>query len=70
MIAYTLELLASNDVKEVFIFCVNHAEKVREYIEESGWSEQMNIEILSSGVCTSAGDVMRELDQVCRQGEW
>ena len=114
MIAYTLEMLASNDVKQVhtltyvdhtrtpamlgpdtlrvtclsrhltrasiddptyslysqvYLFCISHPEKVKAYIKESGWAAQFervggSLEILSSSVCTSAGDVMRELDQL------
>lgn len=36
MLAYSLEFLASNDVKQVFIFCINHADQIKEYVESSG----------------------------------
>jgi translation initiation factor eIF-2B subunit epsilon len=36
MLAYSLELLASNDVKQVFVFCCAHAEAIKTYIERSG----------------------------------
>ena len=54
---------------KVYLFCISHPEKVKAYIKESGWAAQFervggSLEILSSSVCTSAGDVMRELDQL------
>jgi len=58
----------------VYVFCINHPEKIKAYIEESGWAAQFkrvggslavgSLEVLSSSVCTSVGDVMRELDQL------
>jgi NDP-sugar pyrophosphorylase family protein len=36
MLSYSLEFLASNDVKQVFIFCINHPEQIRKYVESSG----------------------------------
>ena len=46
------------------MFCISHAEMIRTFVAESGWGDQMQIEVLRSSSCTSAGDVMRELDQV------
>lgn len=51
MIDYTLEFLARNDVKEVFVFCVSHAKQLEEYLQSSAWQEQMEV---SADVKTSA----------------
>jgi translation initiation factor eIF-2B subunit epsilon len=64
MIDYTLELLASNGVEEVFVFCVNHAEQLSEYLAESRWGEHMDVRCITSTNCLSAGDALREIDQM------
>mmetsp|Transcript_33513 Transcript_33513/g.66722 ORF Transcript_33513/g.66722 Transcript_33513/m.66722 type:complete len:238 (-) Transcript_33513:507-1220(-) len=62
LLSYSLEALAANDVKQVFLVCISHAEQIQAYLLASGWGERLNIEVVTSQVCTSAGDVMRELD--------
>ena len=47
MLAYSLDFLASNNVKEVFVCCISHADRVHEYIESSGWGERLKIHCLS-----------------------
>ncbi|KAK5625741.1 hypothetical protein RRF57_001457 [Xylaria bambusicola] len=37
LIEYTLEFLAMNDVKEVFIYCGAHSEQIENYIHNSRW---------------------------------
>ena len=64
MLAYSLDFLASNNVKQVFVFSIAHAEQIRAYVESSGWGDRMDIKCLSSGSCRSAGDVMRDLDHM------
>ena len=55
MLAYSLDFLASNNVKQVFVFSIAHAEQIRAYVESSGWGDRMDIKCLSSGSCRSAG---------------
>lgn len=43
MIDYTLEFLARNDVKEVFVFCVSHAKELEDYLNASTWGEQLEV---------------------------
>jgi translation initiation factor eIF-2B subunit epsilon len=64
MIDYVMELLASNGVEEVIVFCVNHAEELAKYISQSKWSNHMDVRCITSGNCLSAGDALRELDQM------
>ena len=64
VIDYSLELLASNGVEEVFVFCVSHAKKVSDYLAASQWGQQMEIQVLSSTNCMSEGDALREIDHM------
>lgn len=64
MIEYTIEFLAQNGVEEIFIFCAWHAEKIEEYINRSRWPKLLSIRCISSAVCSSAGDALRELDSL------
>lgn len=43
MIDYTLEFLARNEVKEVFVFCVSHAKQLEDYLSSSTWNEQLEV---------------------------
>lgn len=45
MIDYTLEFLARNGVREVFIFCVSHANQLEEYLDSSKWGEHMEVRL-------------------------
>lgn len=36
MLSYALESLAANDVKEVFVFCIAHADLISNFIDKSG----------------------------------
>ncbi|CAM9714743.1 unnamed protein product [Ascophyllum nodosum] len=63
MIDYTLEFLARNDVKEVFVFCVSHAKQLEDYLQSSKWPAQLEIRIITSNNCLSAGDALRDIDQ-------
>lgn len=37
---------------------------VKDYVEASGWAQHLKVECVPTLSCTSAGDVMRELDQM------
>lgn len=43
MIDYTMEFLARNDVREVFVFCVSHAKQLEEYLQSSTWAAHMEV---------------------------
>lgn len=63
MIDYALEFLARNDVKEVFVFCVSHAKQLEDYLQSSKWPTQLEVRIITSNNCVSAGDALRDIDQ-------
>ncbi|CAN0203281.1 unnamed protein product [Ectocarpus sp. 12 AP-2014] len=68
MIDYTMEFLARNDVKEVFVFCVSHAKQLEDYLQSSTWAAHMEVSasrvrIITSNNCLSAGDALRDIDQ-------
>ncbi|KAL7425002.1 translation initiation factor eIF-2B epsilon subunit, GEF [Cryptotrichosporon argae] len=64
LLAWTLESLAMSKVEQVFIFCGAHADKIREYVEKSPYSITLDIVCLSSRTAFSAGDALRELDDM------
>ena len=68
MIEYTLEFLAAGGVQEVFIFCCAHAAEVERYIRETDLERRLATlavhVIVSAGPCHSAGDALRELNEL------
>lgn len=64
LLAWTLESLSLSKVKQVFIFCGVHADKIRAFIESSPYRAMLDIHCLSSQTARSAGDALRELDDM------
>lgn len=65
MLDYTLELLSSCGVQQIFVMCCAHAQKVDEYLRNSHWTKrapELRVEILISEDYISAGDALRHLD--------
>ncbi|KTW27685.1 hypothetical protein T552_02125 [Pneumocystis carinii B80] len=65
LIEYTFEFLALGGVQEVYIFCHEHGEEIKEYIEKSKWNDiasPFSVQTIISSENLSAGDVLRELD--------
>jgi translation initiation factor eIF-2B subunit epsilon len=62
ILEYTLELLVSAGVKELFIVCCCHAEKIQEYVEKSASCKQFQVSIIVAPSCKSVGAAMREVD--------
>ncbi len=62
ILEYTLELLVSAGVKELFIVCCCHAEKIQEYVENSASCKQFQVSIIVAPACKSVGAAMREVD--------
>ncbi|KAI1427730.1 eIF4-gamma/eIF5/eIF2-epsilon [Xylaria sp. FL1777] len=68
LIEYTLEFLAMNDVKEVFIYCGAHSEQIEHYIQNSRWlpiahsSPFSILEFIRVADARSEGDFLRDLD--------
>ncbi|ORX35131.1 nucleotide-diphospho-sugar transferase [Kockovaella imperatae] len=62
LLTWTLESLSLSRVKQVFIFCGAHADKVRDFVESSPYRYTMDIQCLSSKTARSAGDALRDLD--------
>lgn len=67
MIDYALEWLCNNKVEKTYVYCVSHADQIRQYLRESLWTShtsQMSVEVLSQGAdsCQSLGDSLRDID--------
>ena len=58
MIDYTLEFLLLSGVQKTLIYCVSHADQIREYLNKSKWTRAvspMAVQVLSSPNCCSLG---------------
>ncbi|OCF34920.1 translation initiation factor eIF-2B subunit epsilon [Kwoniella heveanensis BCC8398] len=64
LLAWTLESLSLSKVRQVFVFCGVHADKIRAFIESSPYRHTLDIQCLSSQTAMSAGDALRELDDM------
>lgn len=65
LIDYSLELLVANGVKEIFVYCKRHADKIREHVKASEFcasSCPATVTVLSSTGPLSVGDVLRDID--------
>lgn len=67
MIDYSLESLLTSGVQKTYIYCVSHADQIRQYLKNSKWTKAvspMSVEILSQSPddCRSLGDCLRDID--------
>ncbi|KAI7864603.1 nucleotide-diphospho-sugar transferase [Spinellus fusiger] len=65
LIEYTLEVLATAVVEEVFIVCTSHIDTIKAYFEHSAWTSPQSslvVQIVQTPDCMSVGDALRELD--------
>lgn len=63
LLDYTLEALAVAGVQEVFVYCVAHAEQIRQWVARSRWaSGPMVVRTVSGNDAASAGDALRDVD--------
>uniref|UniRef100_A0A182N7H7 Translation initiation factor eIF2B subunit epsilon n=1 Tax=Anopheles dirus TaxID=7168 RepID=A0A182N7H7_9DIPT len=67
LVEYTLEILNRNGVEEVIMFCSNHTDQVKRYIQQRQearctWSINMTVSIISSESCRCIGEALRDLD--------
>ncbi|ORX61897.1 hypothetical protein DM01DRAFT_1379780 [Hesseltinella vesiculosa] len=66
LIEYTLEVLAISDVRDVFVVCSSHIDKIKAYFDESSrWMNpkgKLNVKIVACPDAMSVGDALRELD--------
>ena len=62
ILEYTLELLVSAGVKELFIVCCCHAEKIQEYVQNSQSCKQFQVSVIVAPACKSVGAALREVD--------
>ncbi|CAG8532351.1 1214_t:CDS:10 [Funneliformis caledonium] len=65
LIEYTLEFLAVAGVQEVYLFCREHSEKVKNYVKTSKWNRSYSpfkIITIVTPEARSVGDALRELD--------
>lgn len=62
LLDYTIEFLSSHGIKEIYVFCVAHANKVQEHIKNSMWqSSGVKIETIVREKAMSEGDALREM---------
>ena len=57
-----IELLISNQVEEIFLFCTSHHQQIKNHIEEKKWRQKVELHFLYNFKCRSLGDAMREID--------
>ena len=68
MLEYSLELLVSGGVGEVFVFCRSHAAAIQSYLDSvetgSKWKRRKNVVVktIVSDACTSFGEAMRFIE--------
>ncbi|RHZ90112.1 hypothetical protein Glove_8g20 [Diversispora epigaea] len=65
LLEYTFEFLAVAGVQEVYLFCREHSEKIKKYVNESKWNRSYSpIKIITivTPEARSVGDALRELD--------
>ncbi|XP_023947314.2 translation initiation factor eIF-2B subunit epsilon [Bicyclus anynana] len=67
LIDYVLESLVSGGVGEAILFCCQDATKIKDHIKKCKedkvpWTLMMEVQIMSSDICQTMGDVMREID--------
>ncbi|CAG8451819.1 3532_t:CDS:10 [Ambispora leptoticha] len=65
LIEYTLEFLAVAGVQEVVLFCREHADQIKAYLNASKWNRPhspIKITTIITPEARSVGDVLRELD--------
>lgn len=67
MIDYSLESLLFSGVQKTYVYCVSHADQIRQYLKESKWMKTvspMSVEVLSQSPddCRSLGDALRDID--------
>ena len=66
LIDYTVEFLAVAGVKEIFVFCSDHAEKIKAHLDRSRWMQphspvKLHTVVVSEN-CHSVGDALRIID--------
>ncbi|XP_055615600.1 translation initiation factor eIF-2B subunit epsilon [Toxorhynchites rutilus septentrionalis] len=67
LLDYALETLNRSGVEEVFLFCGNHLNVVKEYVKAQkdahcSWSIGMTVSIVGSEGCRCLGDALRDVD--------
>lgn len=67
MIEYSLESLLLSGVQKTYVYCVSHADQIRQYLKSSKWVEPfspMSVEVLSQSPndCRSLGDALRDIE--------
>ncbi len=67
MLDYSLEFLLTSGVNKVYIYCVSHADQIRQYLKGSKWTRPVSplaVKVLSQSPdkCQSLGDCMRDID--------
>lgn len=53
ILAYSLEALKCSGVEEVFIYCSNFAQKVKDFLDDSGWNadEDLAVTVITNEDC-------------------
>lgn len=67
MIEYSLETLLLSGIHKTYVYCVSHADQIRQYLRNSKWMKPhspMLVEVLSQSPedCHSLGDALRDIE--------
>ncbi|KAI9291603.1 nucleotide-diphospho-sugar transferase [Neoconidiobolus thromboides FSU 785] len=64
LIEYTLEMLVLSNVKDIYILCCAHSDKIKEYIRNSKWGKSSNakVTVIVTQQLLSVGDALRDID--------
>jgi translation initiation factor eIF-2B subunit epsilon len=59
LIDYTIELLLSAGIETIYVFCVNHADKIQAYLSGSQWAP--HVKTVVSTTAGTVGDALRRI---------
>ncbi|XP_046607461.1 translation initiation factor eIF-2B subunit epsilon [Neodiprion virginianus] len=62
LLEYLTETLVRNDIQELFLYCSNHVESLRSYVQSQNYKGLINVHLIVSDGCRSLGDALRDID--------
>lgn len=61
LLDYNIEYLVDNNINEIYLFCTNHHNQIKDYLTTRKW-KNVDIHFLYNIKCQSLGDVIRDID--------
>lgn len=61
LLDYLTETLVKYDIQELFLYCSNHVQSLKKYIENKKFKD-INVHLIISDGCRSLGDALRDID--------